>query len=308
MSDIRPPPLKLLTTRPCAYETPALPVVVLEPAVAATHTGLRPTQEDRIGSLDVSCVAFPVASLYLMVDGHGGKGAAEAVLASLPLLLHTHMHKMPRGSSPADLEEACTRAFIDTERAYAESRSADAFSVADEGACVLAMIVLPEALVFANAGDCRALIVHTESPSVIATTEHRCDDAAERARIKKAGLVVFQGRVNGVLAVTRSIGDFELKACESAGDKAAGAEQIAGYQREYEDAVSCVPSTRTILRTKSQLLVLLMTDGVHDCVPCTTLTEVARAEPLQYIPVRVIESALVELSHDNASVLVFPLT
>jgi len=43
------------------------------------------------------------------------------------------------------------------------------------------------------------------------TTDHRVDDPLEVARIEKAGGFLFKGRVLGVLAVTRSLGDFILK-------------------------------------------------------------------------------------------------
>lgn len=316
MAEFRPPPLKLLTTRPCAYETPPLPVAVLAPAAAATHIGLRPTQEDRIASLDVSCSAFPVASLYVMIDGHGGDGAACAVQMHLPALLRAHMHDLPCASTPADLEEACKRAFIDTERAFERERSAEVYVQPDEGACVLAMIVLPDALVFASAGDCRALLVHDTGPSAVAAEEHRCDSAAERERIRKAGLIVYQGRVNGVLAVSRSIGDFELKVRdmeESDGSQTARehAEAQSQAQSSHTDesahAVTCVPSTQTVLRTEAQLAVLLMTDGVHDCVPTADLTDLCREGPLAEVPARSIQRALVEFGHDNASMIMVPL-
>jgi serine/threonine protein phosphatase PrpC len=43
------------------------------------------------------------------------------------------------------------------------------------------------------------------------TTDHRLDDPFELARIQNAGGFMFKGRVCGVLAVTRSLGDQVLK-------------------------------------------------------------------------------------------------
>lgn len=43
------------------------------------------------------------------------------------------------------------------------------------------------------------------------TTDHRLDDPSELARIQNAGGFMFKGRVCGVLAVTRSLGDQVLK-------------------------------------------------------------------------------------------------
>jgi serine/threonine protein phosphatase PrpC len=43
------------------------------------------------------------------------------------------------------------------------------------------------------------------------TCDHRVDDPREIVRIQKAGGFVFKGRVMGVLAVTRSLGDHVFK-------------------------------------------------------------------------------------------------
>jgi serine/threonine protein phosphatase PrpC len=43
------------------------------------------------------------------------------------------------------------------------------------------------------------------------TLDHRVDDPKEIARIQKAGGFIFKGRVMGVLAVTRSLGDHIFK-------------------------------------------------------------------------------------------------
>jgi serine/threonine protein phosphatase PrpC len=50
-----------------------------------------------------------------------------------------------------------------------------------------------------------------EGQGIRLTHDHRFDDPLEVARIEKAGGFVFKGRVMGVLAVTRSLGDHMLK-------------------------------------------------------------------------------------------------
>ena len=41
--------------------------------------------------------------------------------------------------------------------------------------------------------------------------DHKPDDEEERERIKKAGGEIFDGRVNGNLNLSRSLGDLEYK-------------------------------------------------------------------------------------------------
>jgi serine/threonine protein phosphatase PrpC len=51
-----------------------------------------------------------------------------------------------------------------------------------------------------NGGDALAL-----------STDHKPDDPLERERILKAGGTVEKSRVNGKLAVSRALGDFDFK-------------------------------------------------------------------------------------------------
>lgn len=77
----------------------------------------------------------------------------------------------------------------------------------EAGTCACVAIVAPNRIIVANVGDCRAVFCDGER----ITRDHRCDDPVELARIKLAGGVVFNGRVNGLLEPTRALGDFALK-------------------------------------------------------------------------------------------------
>jgi serine/threonine protein phosphatase PrpC len=65
-------------------------------------------------------------------------------------------------------------------------------------------------LTTANAGDSR-VVLGCEGKATRLTKDHRSDDPLEVTRIEQAGGFLFRGRVLGVLAVTRSIGDHVLK-------------------------------------------------------------------------------------------------
>jgi serine/threonine protein phosphatase PrpC len=43
--------------------------------------------------------------------------------------------------------------------------------------------------------------------------DHKASDAGEQARVVAAGAVMLFGRVQGQLAITRAIGDLDLKQC-----------------------------------------------------------------------------------------------
>lgn len=58
----------------------------------------------------------------------------------------------------------------------------------------------------ANAGDARIVLGH-DGKAFRMTKDHRTDDPDEVRRIEQSGGFLFKGRVLGVLAVTRSLGD-----------------------------------------------------------------------------------------------------
>jgi protein phosphatase PTC1 len=62
----------------------------------------------------------------------------------------------------------------------------------------------------ANAGDARGVLCRA-GKAVRLTYDHKGSDKQEAKRIMDAGGFVMSGRVNGVLAVTRSLGDSSMK-------------------------------------------------------------------------------------------------
>ena len=62
-----------------------------------------------------------------------------------------------------------------------------------------------------NVGDSRGILVSNEGRILLATKDHKPSDQAERQRIQEAGGTVLIQRVNGSLAVSRALGDFEYK-------------------------------------------------------------------------------------------------
>ena len=65
-------------------------------------------------------------------------------------------------------------------------------------------------LFVANCGDCRAVLCR-DGKAIAITEDHRTNCILERQRVRQCGgFVTETGRVNGILAVTRSLGDCDL--------------------------------------------------------------------------------------------------
>lgn len=269
-------------------------------AFCATHQGRRQHQEDRVVACAVPCIAFPDAALYAVLDGHGGATAVEFCATELPKTVREYLAETRASFSARDVGEALRNAFVDTERALLEHLHSLPRMPDDSGTCIVALIVLPEHLVIASAGDCRSLLVKRDGSYSIASVEHRADLCSELPRIKAAGFDVYEGRVSGMLSVTRSIGDFEFKRNQrwpfwkSEGLEAA-------------DAVTCIPDIAVIARSAEDTAACLMSDGVYDCTAESLLADLCVSQPLPMVPSLAIRAALNAESFDNLSVVIVPL-
>lgn len=320
----RPPPLLLNPRPPDASEVPAEILEMPCGAFGAIHVGRRFMQEDRLAACDVSCPLLPSAQLYVVIDGHGGSSAPDFCREYLPGAIARRMLVLQDAPLVPQLCDVLTRSFIETERALAAHMDAMIYTPPDSGACVLALLLLPHTMLIASAGDCRALIVYKDGTCTSPAPEHTPSMPAEYARVQAAGFGVLGGRVGGVLAVSRSVGDFDLKRFSEA-DASAGAEADASavaeadaspvaeanasvaYMPEAHHAVSCVPTIVEVPRDAAQLAALLLTDGVYEVMPNEAMASLCTSVPLSAVPSAAIKAAIASHSCDNLSCIALPL-
>jgi serine/threonine protein phosphatase PrpC len=102
---------------------------------------------------------------------------------------------------------------------------------------------------FANAGDSR-VVISKNGVAIPMTVDHKPDLEEEKNRIYKAGGTVTDGRVNGNLNLSRSLGDLEYKQ-----NKKLKPEQqiVTAYPDITEESLSNID------------MILLACDGVWDC-------------------------------------------
>lgn len=75
--------------------------------------------------------------------------------------------------------------------------------------CCVALVTKNEVYV-ANAGDTRCVIA-SKGKAKDLSTDHKPDLPNEKRRVQRAGGFVEEGRVNGIIAISRAIGDWEYK-------------------------------------------------------------------------------------------------
>lgn len=78
------------------------------------------------------------------------------------------------------------------------------------GTTAIVVMVSPKEIIWGNCGDSRGLLCRNGKVE-FATEDHKPFNEKERNRIEKAGGTVMMQRVNGSLAVSRALGDFDYK-------------------------------------------------------------------------------------------------
>lgn len=168
----------------------------------ASHTvqGKHHENEDRVKILP----NFLDIGYYAIFDGHGGHRCADWMTESL----HTFLSKTEQWKQ-AKFDEALKQGFLDAEKAFLEK----AISLRDPtGTCALVAIFhnQTKSLYVGNVGDSRAVLCRG-GQVVELSKDLKPANSQEFQRILSKGGKVVNGRVNGLLAVSRSLGGKELK-------------------------------------------------------------------------------------------------
>jgi serine/threonine protein phosphatase PrpC len=71
-------------------------------------------------------------------------------------------------------------------------------------------LVTKDEVYVANAGDARCVIA-CKGKAKDLSIDHKPDIPTEKRRVQRAGGFVEYGRVNGIIAISRAIGDWEYK-------------------------------------------------------------------------------------------------
>jgi len=164
----------------------------------------RRTMEDEHIILD-SFGGTPTQGYFAIYDGHGGRGAVDFTAKHLHKNLELELQKNP----PPEPLHAIRTAYLDTDKQLGESQVQ--FSGTTAVSALLRVEGSDRFLYSANAGDARAVLVRSGGKALRLTYDHKGSDESETKRIVDAGGFVALNRVNGVLAVTRSLGDHLMK-------------------------------------------------------------------------------------------------
>ncbi|XP_051506926.1 protein phosphatase 1B-like isoform X1 [Myxocyprinus asiaticus] len=241
-------------------------------------------------------------SFFAVYDGHAGSRVAN--YCSKHLLEHIvaagSADELRRAGAPAP-ETAAIEAVkkriragflrIDEHmRSFTDLRN----GMDRSGSTAVAVLLSPEHLYFINCGDSRALLCRN-AHVCYSTLDHKPCDPREKERIQNAGGSVMIQRVNGSLAVSRALGDYDYKCVEGKGPT----EQLVSPEPEiFEIARSDVEDE----------FVVLACDGIWDVMSNEELCAFVRSrlevtEDLERVCNEVVDTCLHKGSRDNMSIV-----
>jgi serine/threonine protein phosphatase PrpC len=241
--------------------------------------GFRPTMEDEHAFYEDPDRFFFSAEIY---DGHGGRQPAQIAAEMLtPWFLHAWARQGERPLRERRVEaEILREAYLAVDEHLVGRR-------VQAGTCVVQLYIIGERFLAANVGDSR-VVIGTGQGAAVLTDDHKPDATAERYRIEAlGGSVVTLGvpRVEGILAISRALGDSCLKPYVSAEPRIA--EGVLGSEND---------------------VAVLACDGVWDVLSPGEVIDAARQGRT---PVKGAEeisrSALDRGSTDNITVIVLDL-
>mmetsp|Transcript_11165 Transcript_11165/g.18760 ORF Transcript_11165/g.18760 Transcript_11165/m.18760 type:complete len:246 (-) Transcript_11165:452-1189(-) len=139
-------------------------------------------------------------------------------------------------------------------------------------------LITPDTIYCSNSGDSRAVLVLKTGKVIELSHDHKPENDIEMKRIKAAGGFVEEGRVQGIIAVSRAIGDweyknpalqFEKKAAKKKKKGEAPQPTSTGPYRNIEEArkhqVSSFPDvTKVPIKTDIDFIIIAC-DGIWDC-------------------------------------------
>ncbi|KAI8093151.1 phosphatase 2C-like domain-containing protein [Halteromyces radiatus] len=209
---------------------------------ASGMQGWRITMED--AHTTIPAYKDTKASFFAVFDGHGG---SEVAKYSGEHLHHRIFNTDAFGEN--NMREALKQGYLGID---VDLRADPLFEHVPSGCtAVSALITKDYVLYVANAGDSRAVLC-VDGHAIALSQDHKPTNEKETQRIKDAGGHVEFGRVNGNLALSRALGDFEFKQRDDLSPE--------------EQAVTADPDITEHKITEKDDFLIIACDGIWDCM------------------------------------------
>ncbi|KAF2262268.1 protein phosphatase-like protein 2c [Lojkania enalia] len=192
-------------------------------------------------------------AFFGVYDGHGGDKVA--------IYAGEHLHEIvakQEAFKEGDLKKALQDGFLATDRAILSDPK---YEEEVSGCTASVGIISKDKIYVANSGDSRS-VLGIKGRAKPLSYDHKPQNETEKARIQAAGGFVDFGRVNGNLALSRAIGDFEFK-------------KSAELPPEHQ-IVTAFPDVEVHEINQDDEFLVIACDGIWDCQSSQAVIEFVR--------------------------------
>lgn len=257
---------------------------------ASEMQGFRVNMEDEM-TICLSMPSHPELALYGVFDGHAGERAS----AFLKRELLKRIDALTDPTNPEILSKAVQK--LDADFLELDDDREDGST------CVFAIVEKKGAefeITSVNVGDSRVMVMKADGSAETLTEDHKPENEHENARILAAGGRVQMNRVDGQLAMSRAIGDWQYKASP-------------GRPLNLQKVIAVPDITKTKITNKDVLIVCC--DGIVEqltneevCtfvhgIETTRLASKSAPDPAE-VARQLLAYSLVKGSKDNHSAIV----
>lgn len=186
-------------------------------------------------------VVLPSGGFFSVFDGHCGSSIAQFCGSNLLSFVVS-----TPGYHARDYRAALVQGYVSIDK---HLQASETFRTDRSGCTAITVWIVENELYCANAGDSRAILCRGGAVMAL-SVDHKPNLADEQRRIEKAGSMVRNKRVNGVLALSRAIGDFSFKQ-----------NWMIGWE---EQAVTSVPDVVHVTLGPRDQFIVLACDGIWD--------------------------------------------
>ena len=238
---------------------------------SAEMCGKRDQMEDALIVIE----NFTAGGVHLvgLFDGHGGAESSNYVACHFARVLKKHLMTENNLGIDAALIESFSELTNDVNR-----------KEINDGTTAVVLLVTPTEYYTAHVGDSRAIVVRKQDHEQL-TEDDKATNPNEMQRVIDIGGYITKGRVNGILMVSRSIGDIK-----------------------YQPYVSAEPHVNRFVRRDTDMCIVIGCDGVWDVLTNEKVADICRKKEgtkrMSEIAGYIRDMAYILGSEDNISAVV----
>ena len=210
--------------------------------------------------------------LFCIFDGHGGNVTAKLCVKKFPEIFRKCLLE-----SPFDYEMALKKSF------YLMDKEIEQLKALEVGNTATVVFINNKLLYCANVGDSSCALIGKTNEFI--SIDDKTTNPTEIKRIENSGGKIIDNRVGGILAVTRGLGDCDLK----------------------KKGLICEPHITKKLIDHNLKYCILASDGVWDVLNPDEIAKITQRNSIENLAKIIVETAMDRGSEDNISCIVIEL-